>query len=112
MFTHLCRLNKSIELDNFCKLNLTENEKQRCENKSKCCRGEEGQPQQFLVQATLSSFSCSSHLGILVFRLLCVLKFPILEDTTIFYKFCPLKGIELNLKTFFVDKKFNISFIT
>jgi len=47
-------------------------------------RGEEGQPQQFLVRATFSSFSRPSHLGILVLRLFCVKKFAILEDKTIF----------------------------
>ena len=49
-------------------------------------RGEEGQPHQSLVRATFSSFSRPSHLEILVLRLLCVLKFPILEDKTIFKK--------------------------
>ena len=48
--------------------------------------GEEGQPQKFLVRATFSSFSRPSHLGILVLRLFCVKKFPILEDKTIFIK--------------------------
>ena len=50
-------------------------------------RGEEGQPQQFLVRASFSSFSRPSHLGILVLRLFCVncvKKFSILEDKTIF----------------------------
>ena len=47
-------------------------------------RVEECQSQQFLVRATFSSFSRPSHLGILVLRLFCVLKFPILEDKTIF----------------------------
>jgi len=46
--------------------------------------GEEGQAQQFIVRATFSLFSRPSHLGILVLRILCVLKFPILEDKTIF----------------------------
>ena len=32
------------------------------------------QPQQFLVRAKFSSFSCQSHLGILVLRLFCVKK--------------------------------------
>ena len=35
-------------------------------------REEEGQPQQFLVWATFSSFSRPSHLKILVLRSLCV----------------------------------------
>ena len=48
--------------------------------------GEEGQPQQFLVRATFSPFYRQSHLGILVLRLLCVLKFQILKDNTIFLK--------------------------
>ena len=43
-------------------------------------RGEEGQPQKFLVRATFSSFSCPSHLEILVLRLLCVLMFPFHGD--------------------------------
>ena len=48
-------------------------------------RGEEGQPHQSLVQTTFSSFSRRpNHLGILVLRLFCVKKFPILEDKTIF----------------------------
>ena len=34
--------------------------------------GEEGQTQQFLVRATYSLFSRSSHLGVLVHRLFCV----------------------------------------
>ena len=46
-------------------------------------RGEEGQPRQSLVRTTLSSFSSPNHLGILVLRLFCVKKFPILEDKTI-----------------------------
>ena len=49
-------------------------------------RGEEGQPQQFLVRATFSSFSRLSHLRILVLRLFCVKKFAVLEDKTIFQK--------------------------
>ena len=49
-------------------------------------RGEEGQPQQFLVRDTFSSFSRPSHLGILVLWLFCVNKFSILEDKTIFLK--------------------------
>ena len=48
--------------------------------------GEEGQTQQFLVRATFSSFSSSNHLEILVLRLLCVEKFLILEEKTIFNK--------------------------
>ena len=47
--------------------------------------GEGVKPQPFLVRATLSSFSHPSHLEILVLRLLCVLKFLILEDKTIFF---------------------------
>ena len=47
-------------------------------------RGEEGQPQQLLVRATFSSFSRSNHHEIPVLRLLCVEKFQILEDKTIF----------------------------
>ena len=49
-----------------------------------CIRGEEGQPHQFLVRATFSSFSLPRHLGILVLRLLRVLEFPILEDKSFF----------------------------
>ena len=49
-------------------------------------QGRKGQPQQFLVRATFSSFSRPSHLEILVLRLFCVLKFLILEDKTIFFK--------------------------
>ena len=49
-------------------------------------RGEEGQPQQFLVRATFSSFSRPSHLEILVLWLSWVLKFLILEEKTIFFK--------------------------
>ena len=45
--------------------------------------GEEGQPHQSLVRTTFSLFSRPSHLGILVLRLVCVTKFPILEDKTI-----------------------------
>ena len=45
-----------------------------------------GEPQQFLVRATFYPFSRPSQLGILVLRLLCVLKFTILEDKTIFKK--------------------------
>ena len=43
-----------------------------------CCasRGEEGQPQQFHVRATLSSFSRPSHLEILVLSILLFLKCP------------------------------------
>ena len=48
--------------------------------------GEGVQPQPFLVRVTLSSFSHPSHLEILVLRLLCVLKFLILEDKTIFFQ--------------------------
>ena len=47
--------------------------------------GEEGQAQQFIVRATFSLFSRPSHLGILVLRILCVLKFPILDYKTIFF---------------------------
>ena len=47
-------------------------------------RGEEGQPQQFLVRATFSSFSRPSHIEFIVLRLLCVFKFLILEDEAIF----------------------------
>ena len=47
--------------------------------------GEEGQQQQFLVRATFSSFY--RPLGILVLWLLCVFKFPNLEDKTIFFKY-------------------------
>ena len=46
--------------------------------------GEEGQPHQSLVRTTFSSFSRPKHLGILVLRIFCVEKFPILEDKTIF----------------------------
>ena len=49
-------------------------------------RGEEGQPQQLLIQAPFSSFSRPSHLEILVLRLLCIENFLILEDETIFDK--------------------------
>ena len=45
---------------------------------------EEGQPQQLLARATFSSFSRPNPLEILVLRLLCVEKFLILEDKTIF----------------------------
>ena len=48
--------------------------------------GEEGQPQQLLVRATFSSLSRPNHLEILVLRWLCVEKFLILEDKTIFNK--------------------------
>ena len=48
--------------------------------------GEEGQPQQLLVRATFSSFSRPNLLEILVLRLLCVERFLILEDKTIFNK--------------------------
>jgi len=43
-----------------------------------CCasRGEEGQPQQFHVRATFSSFSRPSHLEILVLSILLFLKCP------------------------------------
>ena len=41
-------------------------------------RGEGGQPQQFVVRATFFSFSRPSHLEILVLRLICVWKSPIL----------------------------------
>ena len=37
-----------------------------------------------MARATFSSFSHPSHLEILVFRLLCVFKFLILEDKAIF----------------------------
>ena len=46
-------------------------------------RGKEGQPQQFLIQATFSSFSRPSQLEILALRLLCGFKFLILEDKSI-----------------------------
>ena len=49
-------------------------------------RGEEGQPHQSLVRTTFSSFFRPNHLGILVLRLFCVKKFPIIEDKTIFFK--------------------------
>ena len=55
----------------------------------KITRGEKGQPQQFLVRA-IFSFSRPSHLGVLVLRLFCVLKFPILEDKTIFLNLATL----------------------
>ena len=45
-------------------------------------RGEEGQPQQFLVRATFSSFSRPRHLKILVFSILFFLS--VLTDKTIF----------------------------
>ena len=48
--------------------------------------GKEGQPQQFLVRVLISSFSCPSHFGIFVLRLLCVLMFPFLADITISFK--------------------------
>ena len=46
--------------------------------------GEEGQPQQFLVRATFSSFSRPSHLVIFVLSISCVLKFPFLKDKIFF----------------------------
>ena len=48
-------------------------------------RGEEGQPQQFLVRATFSSFSRLSHLEILVLPIL-FSKILVLQDKTIFLK--------------------------
>ena len=56
-------------------------------------RGEEGQPQQILVRATLSLFSRPSHLEILVLRLVCVLKFLILEDK-LFFKNLAMLGLK------------------
>ena len=50
------------------------------------CGGEEGQPQKLLVRASFSSFDRPNHFEILILRLLCVEKFLILEDKTIFKK--------------------------
>jgi len=49
-------------------------------------QGEEGQPQQFLVRATFSSFSCPSHLENLILCFLCVFKFLNLENNAFFDK--------------------------
>ena len=54
--------------------------------------GEEGQLQQFFFRATFSSFSRPSHLEILVLWLLCVLKFLILEDIKLFFKYLATFG--------------------
>ena len=48
-------------------------------------KGKEGQPQQILVWATLSSFSCPSHPEILVLLSIFFMR-PILEDKNIFWK--------------------------
>jgi len=50
------------------------------------CRGEDGKPQQFPVQATFFSFFRQIRFEILVLRLLCIVKFIIFEDKTIFQK--------------------------
>jgi len=62
-------------------------------------QGEEGQPQQFLVRATFSSFSRPSHLEILVLPIY-FFKCLILQDKTIFWESRATKGHKWNIEYF------------